>query len=75
MITTVDPERLVMQWQPIETAPRDGTVILGYDPSWYDIATPMLFDAKRERFVYFHDPSEKIYPRHWMPMPDLPVSS
>ena len=56
-------------WQPIKTAPTDGTVVLGYDPSWYDIATPMLYN---DGWVFFHIQTETIRPTHWMPIPDLP---
>jgi len=60
------------EWQPIETAPKDGTVVLGYDPGWYDIATPMSFDLARNKWMFFHITSEEIYASHWMPMPAAP---
>jgi len=62
----------VSEWQPIETAPKDGTVVLGYDPSWYDMATPMNFDVERKKWMFFHITSEEIYASHWMPMPAAP---
>lgn len=61
-----------LRMQPIETAPRDGGVILGYDPSWYDIATPMIFNGKR--WVFFHVQDSEIRATHWMPMPKLPIA-
>lgn len=61
-----------MQWKKIETAPRDGTIVLGYDPGWYDIVTPILFDTKRDAFVFFHIPGEVVRATHWMSMPPHP---
>lgn len=62
-----------MQWALIETAPRDGTILLGYDPGWYDMATPMVFDQMRMKFVFFHN-GEEIHATHWMPMPKGPTA-
>jgi len=62
-----------MKWEFIETAPRDGTVILGFDPAWYNIATPIKFDVRFGKFVFFHIPNEEIRATHWMPMPELPT--
>ena len=58
-------------WQPIETAPRDGTVILGYDPTLYDIATLMDFDSREGKWMLFHV-AEVVHPTHWMPPPEPP---
>lgn len=74
-----------MNWQPIETAPKDGTEI----DVWLDIhASPSSFgwaDAFRETEVYykdgkwFHRQNGKelelyaAYITHWMPIPEPPV--
>ena len=60
-----------MEWQPIETAPKDGSIVLGYDPNWYDIATPMKFDINCKKWMCFHT-NEEIKATHWMSMPPPP---
>lgn len=60
-----------MEWQPIETAPKTGETILGFDPSWYDIATPIFFNGDKERWQFFQI-SEEVRPTHWMPMLKAP---
>ena len=52
------------QWQPIETAPRDGAEILGYHQSlgvWI-----VSWDSDEEGF------SPGFQPTHWMPLPEPP---
>ena len=65
-----------MNWQPIETAPKDGTKILIYDVhalicvcSWE--AVP--FYGTDDDFGWVSDESDaEIYPTHWMPLPPFP---
>ena len=65
-------------WQPIETAPRDGTTVLGYLPG-------RRLDEDRDDVVtiYWHDlwgtpgwciteSGEGVGPTHWMPLPEPP---
>jgi hypothetical protein len=64
-----------MEWQPIETAPRDGTHILGYAdgemaavyclPTWYDDGWSLSVSGKPASDSYF-------WPTHWMPLPKPP---
>ena len=72
-------------WQPIETAPQDGTLILVYPPTWPDRACSM---AKWKGDLYASRPrpywaraddlgrvtiSRRVAPTHWMPVPDGPM--
>ena len=69
------------EWQPIETAPRDSTVILLYSagayhglpfPGQYHKSqlfpdTPWVSLLKRRERFYEHVPT------HWMPLPEPPA--
>ena len=63
-----------MEWQPIETAPQDGTAILACDNranyfqvvSW-DKETEMFWEAEnRSGFIH-------TFFTHWMHLPELPA--
>lgn len=66
------------QWQPIETAPMDGTIVMvtlwkGFLPSWISKAH---WSADRNRWLS-GDPIEDmsgglVTPSHWMPLPTPP---
>ena len=71
-----------MKWQPIETAPRDGTFILLAGPSGYS-TTPLRVEVCRYLPEYrplnpwqnhsndsFTDGGEP--PTHWAPLPEMP---
>ena len=68
-----------MEWQPIETAPRDGRRILlnrrrhGVDRvelgKWMIFARSAMFCYD---FPYHMNSVTKIQPTHWMPLPDAP---
>lgn len=73
-----------MIWQPIETAPKDGTEILtcitGYAPcisSWQTHKGKSRFGsdpekfADQEHFIQYWDECD-YRPTHWMPLPDPP---
>ncbi len=67
------------EWQPIETAPRNWTGIILYDP----VCDPEVFQG------YYSEPdggddcwmedqgmgSEQVFPTHWMPLPSPPSST
>jgi len=65
---------MIEGWQPIETAPKDGTEILGSDGV---ARTSIQWDGEfLDRWelawpgAYAEDVS--FYPTHWMPLPDPP---
>ncbi len=69
-----------MEWRPIETAPRDGTVILLYDN------VPVVGQWVRHRayahcWAWMMKPLPKadlliaLEPTHWMPLPTAPEPS
>lgn len=72
------PQPVEVQWQPIETAPKDGTVIVvrGNNHGWPEnghhicIAT-WQYDCWIEGSDW-NDTSELTYLTHWMPLPAAP---
>jgi hypothetical protein len=73
--------RLALEWRPIETAPRDGSLVLftaGYhrllcDPSGWICIGCWLRDMHGEGSGFHHAAGiYKIYPTHWMPLPGPP---
>lgn len=74
-----------MEWQPIETAPRDGTPVLVYPPTWGSKAASIaVWDrdeyAKEPRPYWRRDDglgkkylSREKPPTHWMPLPLPPI--
>jgi len=73
-----------MEWQPIETAPKDGSSILVYPPTWGSKACSIAsFEddkyANKPRPYWRRDDdlgrstiSRGIPPTHWMPLPEPP---
>ena len=67
---------LVPQWQPIETAPKDGTKILGAWPQlrkhkWWTIQ-PVFFHCGDWIHGWDEDEDLALHPTHWMPLPEPP---
>ena len=64
---------LTPQWQPIETAPKDGVEILGFDSKnkTYHVT---IYDGYSWHNPDNHYYSEALgfYPTHWMPLPTPP---
>lgn len=71
-------------WQPIETAPQDGTQILAVGPAWYGGRQPAdqhVFicywwvgnRSNKSRWNQLNGCGES--PTHWMPLHKLPTAS
>lgn len=63
-----------MSWQPIETAPKDGSHVLVYErgrvfeAQWAD-----TFLGKRNRgWMNYNEGTGEKSPTHWMPLPEAP---
>lgn len=76
---------MISAWQPIETAPRDGTHILGYiydepDVIWFETSKnwptdPVGINAWTNGVVSnggYDCGYNIIEPTHWMPLPEPP---
>jgi hypothetical protein len=73
-----------MTWQPIETAPKDGTHVLVYPPTWNNKKASIAAwsddnCAKNPRPFWKRDDdlgqvsrSRSCETTHWMPMPEPP---
>lgn len=62
-------------WQPIETAPKDGKSVLGYQKGYVVSETVFISYGDLNGWFYFKFPSGKIdiwHPTHWQPMPATP---
>lgn len=74
-------------WQPIETAPRDGSNILVYLPTWgriyigsWNEVITMTFGKVTNESLFWHYQggpmhlsfSERPQPSHWLPLPSPP---
>lgn len=63
------------EWQPIETAPKDGKIFLAFEPSFgriilrfgehADDGSALWEDTLQEYWPHYQ-------PTHWMPLPDPP---
>lgn len=60
------------QWQPIETAPTDGTHILVFAPGVEDLRHIICSCSYHPDGGFCVD--ELRYPTHWMPLPAPPAS-
>ena len=70
-----------MKWQPIETAPMDGTWILGYCPTLSISKYPVTCFYEEGCYgnprawtttAVTEYGSDEVYPTHWMPLPKPP---
>lgn len=58
-----------MDWQPIETAPRDGTSVLCWS-SVYD--APVVAKGGADGTFWEGDWEYEVRATHWQPLPDPP---
>ena len=65
----------MIQWQPIETAPKDGTDILCYERGHPKIPEDNGFMAVAHwsNGTWSEDVSGWVEPTHWMPLPEPPT--
>jgi hypothetical protein len=60
-----------MKWQPIETAPKDGKEVLGYD---LGVISGMCWNGRWWEWTVlsWSDGTFATDPTHWMPLPEPP---
>jgi hypothetical protein len=70
---------MMIEWQPIETAPKDGTDIMLFEPSYgcviayWGIAPAGTDDTEQWLESYIDERLFKSQPpTHWMPLPKSP---
>ena len=66
---------VVPQWQPIETAPKDGTVILVVIPTSYPVIQAAVWDKPFNCWIAGGYMRKTIPLTHWMPLPAAPLSA
>ncbi len=75
-----------MQWQPIETAPKDGSLILVFEPTCHadeqiwmtewraNTAATSWGGSEGGAWTIYMD-GQRIEPTHWMPLPAPPTEN
>jgi hypothetical protein len=70
-----------MEWEPIETAPKDGTPFLATDGRYYEVLNQppgcelgVWAETRPGSGVWSGSCVRNIDPTHWMPLPPLPHS-
>ena len=68
-----------MTWQPIETAPKDGSWVLLFLPEWgRGQARIGQWIRSREDSGWYGREFKEVFndgPTHWMPLPDSPTEA
>lgn len=74
-LSITQPPALTDQWQPIETAPKDGKWFLGFQPGW-DRASIYAFGLAGDCYeLTSSSNSASPTPTHWQPLPAPPIRS
>lgn len=63
------------EWQPIATAPKDGTAILAWHPDWQDEPLSLRWHGHWHKWILngvLLDLGDWGEPTHWMPLPPPP---
>jgi hypothetical protein len=60
------------EWQPIETAPTDGTVVLGWSKRHGVVIGPVANYKRREMPLPYIAGYKWCQPSHWQPLPSPP---
>ena len=66
--------RMNMEWQSIETAPKDGTSFWGYWPGGKHDCSMYAFKWHKEGWWETNEDYPTTAPTHWMPLPDPPAA-
>ena len=61
-----------LKWQPIETAPKDGSYILGWSYSFNRSVELIRWNEEENCFEFEEDCEASA--THWMPLPEPPAS-
>lgn len=77
VMKTAELKALRAGWQPIETAPRDGTQVLATWGYTWEVNRPHVEVCETgEEGIWFYSydgHSPQVPPTHWMPLPEPPT--
>lgn len=67
---------MMSEWQPIETAPKDGTLVLTWGDARACFAVSYWCPSDEEWMTDFRGKGNEqiVYATHWMPLPAPPAS-
>lgn len=70
-----DLQRTSVKWQPIETAPKDGTVIICLDVKYREVEFGAWCEweedgFKEAAFLNIYNEEHELTPTHWAPAPE-----
>ena len=65
-----------MEWQPIETAPKDGAWVFLYWPTMSISAYPAVGHSHGDEYGWetVNRDYGEVYPTHWIPLPEPPAA-